>query len=148
MFLLKKRCGLLLQRSALKDNDSCLQFCGRDRFILWQRKVSMLVGFWYLLSRVFTYMYLHSPSTLNRMWFKVILKQSKAGLNPEFFFFLTGYLICLLYYLHIAKETDRFVPFSRILAASEMPSASFRIWTLVPVLISYDDTRNANLFCL
>ena len=64
------------------------------------------------------------------------------------FSFLTDYRAmvkecCLPYYLSPVERRDGFMPFSRALVQSEMQTASYRVWTLVAVSISYIDNSCA-----
>ena len=91
--------------------------------------------------------YLPTPSARAGYDTGSIFKRSLAGLNSEFSFSKSSCLTKaeepnLSYYLPIAGgRIIGFIFFPRVLALCEMQSASSRIWTRVPVSISYNDNH-------
>ena len=82
---------------------------------------------------IYIYIYIYQPLRTSRMRYKDNLKQNLTGLNSEFSFYIhynTKVKECSLpYYLLIAeRRAVRFIPFPRVLALSEMQTASPGIW--------------------
>ena len=94
--------------------------------------------------RAVTFLLFTNPTARAGYDTRSIFKRSLTGLNSEFSFSLTSYLIMaeepsLPYYLPIVGgRIIGFIPFPRVLMVCEMQSVSSRIWTRVTVSISYD----------
>ena len=81
-------------------------------------------------------------------------KRSLTGFNSAFNLSLTSCQakvkkFCVPYSLPITGERIvGCIPFTIVLALREMPTASYRIWTLVTVLFSKDDNDNTHVTSL
>ena len=112
--------------------------------VLWHVSVSTIISV-YLVFLVCLYIIPPTPPP-QAEW--VTQGQFLSEFNRSEFSFLSPRPVAiprlksLAYYLPIAKrKTIGFIPFPRVLALCEMPAASSRIWTLVPMSISYDDNH-------
>ena len=95
-----------------------------------------------------TYIYIYlTPLHEQDMTQGQVFKQNLTGFISEFSFSESGYHTKikepnLPYYLPIAGgRIVGFIPFLRVLALREKPTASFRIWTLFTMSISYDNNQ-------